>query len=92
MPPSLKRLRTLVTTLTGVMIVGVITIIILLAMRLSVERQPILINPANFALPAGVGIVGYSVIDGHAVLVAQDGVIRIFDAQTGVLTQTITVD
>ncbi|MBL4627201.1 MAG: hypothetical protein JKY00_04055 [Roseicyclus sp.] len=89
LPPNLRFLRRLVTVLTTVMIVGVITIVVLLVIRLSDNARPILVHPGVFDTPEAVETVGYSVIDGYTVLVGDDGVIRVFTSNTRELVQEI---
>jgi hypothetical protein len=91
LPASLRWLKVLVTVLTAVMILGVITIVALLVIRLNANPAPILIAPGDFTLPPGVGAVGLSVIDGHSVIVGDDGVIRIYDIGTGALVQDFRI-
>lgn len=52
-PPALRRLRRLVTTLTAVLIVGVITVVGLLVIRLSLLKPSLPVLPAALSLPAG---------------------------------------
>jgi len=91
LPPHLKRLRLLVTVLTLTMIAGVITITALLVIRLSADRAPVMIAPGDFALPAGVALVGISVIDGQTVIVGDDGVIRVYDSESRALLQELAL-
>jgi len=90
-PPELRFLRTLVTVLTAAMILGVITIVFLLVIRLNDDARPILVHPEVFEVPAGVNTVGYSVLDGYTILVGDDGVIRVFASDTQELVQEIAV-
>ncbi|MEQ8365179.1 MAG: DUF6476 family protein [Roseicyclus sp.] len=92
LPPSLKRLRLLVTVLTVVMIAGVITIIALLVIRLSADTRVVVVDPAGFSTPDGVGTLGYSVVGGRAVLVGDDGVIRVYDSDSRALVQEFDLD
>lgn len=87
LPPNLAFLRRLVTVLTAVMILGVITIVALLVIRLSDTPQPILVHPEVFAIPEGVNTLSYSLHDGLVIIVGDDGVIRVFDASNRALTQ-----
>jgi len=92
LPPHLTLLRRLVTLLMVVMIAGVIAIVTLLVIRLGADTAPVLVTPEAYDLPEGVAPVGYSVVSGRAVLVGDDGVIRIFDAATGAPLQTFDLD
>jgi hypothetical protein len=82
----------LVTVLTITMIGAVLTITALLVIRLNTARQVVLVTPEAYALPQGVALVGYSVVDGRAVLIGDDGVIRVFDSDTGELQTEIGLD
>lgn len=89
LPADLRFLRSLVTVLTAAMILGVIAIVTLLVIRLNGPGRTLLVDPAAFALPEGVGTVGYSVIDGLAVIIGDDGVIRVFASDSRRLVQEI---
>ncbi len=91
LPANLRFLKTLVTVLTAVMILGVIAIVALLVIRLNADPAPILIAPGDFALPPGVGVVGLSVIDGQSVIVGDDGVIRVYDGESRALSQEFRI-
>ena len=52
-PPALRRLRRLVTVLTAVLILGVITVVGLLVIRLSMLKPSAPVLPAEVVLPAG---------------------------------------
>lgn len=82
LPPNLRFLRRLVTVLTAVMILGVITIVALLVIRLGDNGRAILVHPEMFEIPEGVGTVGYSIVNGYTVIIGDDGVIRIFASDT----------
>ncbi len=90
LPANLRYLRILVTVLTAVMILGVITIVGLLVIRLNDTARPILVHPEVFDIPPGVGTVGYSVINGYTVIIGDDGVIRVFASDTRALVQELT--
>lgn len=79
------------TVLTAVMILGVLTIVALLVIRLNAPPAPVFIAPGDFTLPAGVGVVGLSVIDGHSVIVGDDGVIRVYDSATRRMVQEFRI-
>jgi hypothetical protein len=80
LPANLRFLKGLVTVLTAVMILGVLTIVALLVIRLNAESAQVVIDPGAYTLPDGVGAVGISVIEGRTVIVGDDGVIRVYDA------------
>jgi hypothetical protein len=91
LPANLRFLRGLVTVLTAVMILGVITIVALLVIRLNAPAPQVLVAPGDFALPDGVGAVGISVIEDRTVIVGDDGVIRVFDTRSGAALRDIEI-
>ena len=90
LPPDLRFLRVLVTVLTAAMILGVITIVFLLVIRLNAETAPILVHPEMFEIPEGVGTIGFSVVNGQTIIIGDDAVIRVFDSETRTLLQEIS--
>ena len=92
LPRDLRFLKTLVTVLTVVMIAGVITITALLVIRLNGGGAPVMIAPGEFDMPSGVGVVGFSVVDGQTVIVGDDGVIRVYDTQDRTLSEEFVLD
>jgi uncharacterized integral membrane protein len=91
LPRDLRFLKALVTVLTVVMIAGVITITALLVIRLNGGAPPVTIAPGDFEVPAGVAVLGISVIDGQTVIVGDDGVIRVYDTESRAMLQDITL-
>jgi hypothetical protein len=91
LPANLRFLKTLVTVLTAVMILGVLAIVALLVIRLNAEPARVVIDPGAFALPEGVGTVGISVIDGRTVITGDDGVIRVYDSRDRTLEREIDI-
>ena len=87
LPPSLRFLKLLVTVLTVVMILGVSAVVFLLFSIVAEEDRPVLVHPEVFAIPAGVGTLGYSVVDGYTVIVGDDGIIRVFASDTRELVE-----
>lgn len=85
-PPGLRRLRRLVTALTITLIVGVITIVGLLVIRLSRVTPPPEL-PASVALPAGESARAMTLGEGWVAVVTVDRAgaerIRVIDAETG---------
>jgi hypothetical protein len=87
-PPRLRTLRRLVTTLTATLILGVITIVGLLVIRLmSLQPAPRPALPAQVALPAGESARAVTIGTGWIAVVSVDGGgrerIRVIDAATG---------
>lgn len=89
LPRELRFLKTLVTVLTVAMIGGVITITVLLVIRLNATQATVRIAPGDFVLPAEVGVVGISVIDGRTVIVGDDAMIRVYDSESRALLQEV---
>jgi len=93
-PANLKFLRRLVTTLTGTMIVGVVVIIGLLVMRINSKPAPTASGPdlpASITLPNGTRATAYTVGNGWYAVVTTAGEILIYDTDSGILRQTITI-
>jgi hypothetical protein len=92
LPPDLRFLKGLVTVLTLVMIAGVIAIVALLVIRLNAAPPaPIVIDPGDFALPTGVSVTGIGTVGRRVVIVGDDGIIRVHDADTGEAVETFTL-
>jgi uncharacterized integral membrane protein len=91
LPRDLRFLKTLVTVLTVVMIAGVITITTLLVIRLNASGPSVTIAPGDFEIPDGVGVVGFSVVNGQTVIVGDDGVIRVYDSGSQTQVQEFTL-
>ena len=91
LPRELRFLKTLVTVLTAVMILGLITIVVLLVIRLNGDARPILVHPELFALPAGAETLGYNLVGNSVVILTDDGMIRVFDATSRALLQELPI-
>lgn len=76
------------TTLTVVMIGGVLVIIALLVIRLQSDEAPL---PAEIALPAGASAEAVTFGSGWIAVVSSDDRILIFDRETGALRQEIEI-
>ncbi|MFW8634349.1 DUF6476 family protein [Cribrihabitans pelagius] len=87
-PPQIRFLRRLVTTLTVVMIGGLLVVIALLVIRLSGEDLAL---PAEIALPEGVTAEAVTLGRGWIAVVSGDGRILIFDRETGALKQEVEI-
>ncbi|MVO16272.1 DUF6476 family protein [Parasedimentitalea huanghaiensis] len=88
-PPQLKFLRRLVTTLTAVMIGGLVVVISLLVIRLSDKGVTL---PENITLPDGTTPTAVTFGNGWIAVVSNDNRILIMDATSGELRQTIDID
>lgn len=88
-PANLKFLRRLVTTLTAVMIVGVLVVIGLLVTRLR-DTGPAL--PDQITLPTGATATAFTQGDGWYAIVTADNQILIFDRLSGQLRQTVQIN
>lgn len=92
-PGGLRLLRVMVTALTGVMIVGIIAIVVLLAVRLQRDdavRLPPL--PATIALPPGTAVRAVTAGAGWYAVVTTDDRILVYDAASGALRRDIAID
>ena len=90
-PPELRFLKLLVTTLTGVMIVGLVTIVALLVIRLGpAPALPAL--PENIALPDGVQMQALTIARDWVVVVSEDGEVLLYERRSGELRQRVGVE
>ena len=87
-PASLRFLRRLVTTLTAVMIVGVLIVITLLVTRLNQTPPPL---PDQITLPAGVTAQAFTQGPDWYAVVTSANQILIYDRLTGKLRQTVEI-
>lgn len=88
-PANLKFLRRLVTVLTAVMILGLVVLISLVVIRL---QTPALSLPDALVLPQGETAQSYTQGRGWFAVVTDNNLILIYDAQTGDLRQTVTIE
>jgi hypothetical protein len=88
-PAQLKFLRRLVTVLTAVMILGVLTIVALLVIRLM--EPPAIGLPDQITLPSGVNPIAITRSDNWFAVVTDDNRILIFDAESGEIRQEVAV-
>ncbi|WP_420005636.1 DUF6476 family protein [Arenibacterium sp. LLYu02] len=93
-PAQLKFLRRLVTTLTVIMVGGVLVVIALLVIRLSQDKAPISSPtlPEHITLPAGQVAQAVTFGAGWVAVVTSDNQILIFDAVTGAQKQSLQID
>ncbi len=82
----MKFLRRLVTTLTVVMIGGLVVVISLLVIRLSADRPSL---PESITLPDGVTAEAVTFGTGWVAVVTQDQRILILDPETSAVLQEI---
>ena len=87
---SLRFLKGLVTVLTATMIVGVLTIVVLLVIRLQSPGGPVF--PANIVLPEGAEASAFTQGDGWSAVVTTDGRILIFGAEGGAVVQEVVIE
>lgn len=78
LPPDLRFLKLLVTTLAGVMIVGLVAIVALLVIRL---QQPSALPalPPSINLPAGAQPEAVTFARSYTVVVTDQGQVLVFD-------------
>jgi hypothetical protein len=87
-PPGLRRLRRLVTGLTATLILGVITVVALLVIRLTaLAPAPLPALPPHLELPRGERAQAVTLGAGWVAVVTRDAAgaerIRVLDAATG---------
>lgn len=87
---SLRFLKTLVTVLTATMILGLLTIVILLVIRLQAPRPPLF--PDTLTLPEGTTPTAITRGDGWIGVVTGDNRILIFDPEGGPPIREIRID
>jgi len=87
-PPQLKFLRRLVTTLTVVMIGGLVVVISLLVIRLSADGPSL---PAEITLPTGTTAEAVTFGNGWIAVVTTDNQILILDPDSQTIRQTIDI-
>jgi hypothetical protein len=88
---NLRFLRRLVTVLTSVMIVGLVTVVALLVIRLQTPAPPALALPDRIALPDGVRALAFTQGRDWYAVVTDDDRILIFDRDSGALRQSVAV-
>ncbi|MBU2981843.1 hypothetical protein KO498_08445 [Lentibacter algarum] len=87
--PSLVRfLKILVSTLAGVMIVGLVAVIYLLVIRLNADVPEL---PARIVLPEGVKAQAFTQGEGWFAVVTEDGRILIFGRDGATILQDIAI-
>ncbi|RFP86438.1 hypothetical protein DZK27_14440 [Rhodobacteraceae bacterium 63075] len=87
-PALLRYLKTLVTALTGVMIVGLVAVVWLLVTRLSADVPPL---PERITLPAGARAQAFTQGEGWFAVVTEDARILIFGRDGATLLQEIEI-
>ncbi|MGI1663063.1 DUF6476 family protein [Palleronia sp. KMU-117] len=88
---NLRFLRLLVTVLTAVMILGLVTVVALLVIRLQAPAPETLPLPDSIALPDGARAQAFTQgRDWYAVVTAGDEIL-IFDRATGALRQRVEI-
>ncbi|MEZ5778013.1 MAG: DUF6476 family protein [Paracoccaceae bacterium] len=90
-PPELRFLKLLVSVLAGTMILGLITIIALLVIRLPAAVTPPPTIPDGLALPDGAQAAAVTAGRGWVAIVTDGEEILIFDAKTGELRQRVAI-
>lgn len=85
----LRFLRLLVTILTGTMIVGLLSIVVLFVMRFSAHAPTI---PEVVVLPDGAKATAFTQATDWYAIVTDDNRILIYDRFTGDLRQTVVIE
>ncbi|WP_055082450.1 DUF6476 family protein [Jannaschia donghaensis] len=88
LPPDLRFLKTLVTMLTGVMIVGLITVVVLLVTRLPGAAVTL---PDRLQVPNGTSIVAVTQAPSYWIATTTDDRVLIF-APDGTFRRDIPLD
>ena len=88
LPPSLRLLKRLVTTLTVVMILGFLVLIAALVIRLNAAPLPL---PDQISLPDGVNAVAFTQGTDWFAVVTDADTILIYDRATSSLRQTVQI-
>ena len=93
-PGNLRFLKVLVTILTATMILGLLTIIVLIVIRVPnvvrVIDDPLPI-PDVIALPEGIEAASFAMGHDWIAVVSKDDEILIFDKDTGAIRQRIAI-
>lgn len=88
-PPEIRFLKTLVTALTGTMILGLVTIVALFVIRL--PGGAVLPDlPATITLPAGEAVEALTFGKGYTIVVTASGRVLIYRAN-GTLAQELAL-
>lgn len=90
MPPEIRFLKTLVTALTGTMILGLVAIIGLLVTRLP-GAAPLPELPAAITLPAGERVEALTFAQGFTLVVTASGRVLVYRAN-GTLAQELALE
>jgi hypothetical protein len=91
-PQNLRFLRRLVTTLTVIMVGGLLAVVALLVIRLSAAQSAVLPQlPDQITLPAGESARAVTLGEGWIAVVTSSEKILILDANSGDLRQTIAI-
>lgn len=91
LPPQLRFLKALVTILAGTMIIGLITIIALLVIRLPAATASRPVLPASISLPEGEAARAVTFGSGWIAVVTERDEILVLDAETGALRQRVPI-
>lgn len=94
-PPELRYLKTLVTTLTVVMIAGLLTMIALFVTRLPGPGAPTAALPPlpeTITLPEGARALSFTLGRGWIGVATDDDRLLIYDAETGALRQSVQIE
>jgi hypothetical protein len=83
LPRELRFLKRLVTTLTVVMIAGLVTIVALLVIRLGAAPLPLPALPEHVALPEGARPAAVTFARDWLVVVTEAGEILLYDRAAG---------
>ena len=89
LPRDLRFLKLLVATLTGVMILGIATIITLLALRLGRPDAPLPVLPEGITLPGAAQPAALTFTPDRLIIVTTDGQVRVHARDDGRLLEIL---
>jgi hypothetical protein len=89
LPRDLRFLKLLVATLTGVMILGLLTLVGLIALRLPAPSAPLPVLPQGLTLPDGATPAALTFTARRLIVVTQDGAVLVFDRDSGDLLESL---
>lgn len=92
LPPDLKFLKRLVTTLTVTMIAGLLVIVALLVIRLGHPTATSPALPDRIALPDGLKAIAVTMGPGWYAVVTDSQEILIYDSRTGAIAQRVAIE
>ncbi|MCC5971092.1 MAG: hypothetical protein JJU15_14200 [Pararhodobacter sp.] len=90
LPPDLRFLKILVSTLTGVMILGLVTIIALLVIRLTAAPAPLAL-PDTITLPDGASAQAVTLAPAHVIILSETEIL-FYNRDSGQLQRRVPLE